>query len=541
VSTVYTGARVFTAGEPAWADAVAVVGDRIACVGAEADAREAAGPGAEVVELDGGVVLPGFVDGHAHLLMSGAAELRANLHGARDLPEIARRLRIWSGEHPVAPRVLGQGWQFSAVPGGVPTRQLLDSIIPDRPAYLDAADYHSVWVNTAALCELGITAATPDPVGGAIVRDATGEATGHLVETAALELVWPYLAGVATDTDRDAHLAAAMSAYSACGVTGAVDMALDGDALAAMARAERAGTLTVRIVAHWLVPRSGTAADQLAQVAEAARLAERHRSSRLRVTGIKLIVDGVIDGCTAALSEPYANGTNADPIWDYEALAPVVAAADAAGLQVALHAIGDKAVRIALDALEHAAEVNGPRPRRHRIEHLEYTDPADVPRLARLGITASMQPVHADPAIQDNWRAMLGDSRVERGFAWPEFVDAGARLALGTDTPTAPYHPLRNMYVAATRRSAIDPALPPNLPRYALPLADAVRHATRDAAWACGADDRGRLEAGLLADLVVLDRDPFADGPQALLDAQILWTVVGGRQVGGAHLVNLAT
>jgi predicted amidohydrolase YtcJ len=541
MNAVYTGARVFTASEPAWADAVAVVGDRIVHVGTEADAREAAGAGAEVVELDGGVVLPGFVDGHAHLLMSGAAELRANLHGARDLPEIARRLRAWAGEHPDAPRVLGQGWSFSAVPGGVPTRQLLDAIVPDRPAYLDAADYHSEWVNSAALRELGITADTPDPVGGAIVRDAAGEATGHLVETAALELVWPYFASIATDADRDAHLAAAMSAYSACGVTGAVDMALDGDALAAMARAERAGTLTVRIVAHWLVSRGGTAADHLAQVAEAARLAERHRSPRLRVTGIKLIVDGVIDGCTAALSEPYANGTSADPIWEYDALAPVVAAADAAGLQVALHAIGDKAVRIALDALEHAAEVNGPRPRRHRIEHLEYTDPADVPRLARLGVTASMQPVHADPAIQDNWRAMLGDSRVERGYPWPEFVDAGARLALGTDTPTAPYHPLRNMYVAATRRSAIDPALPPNLPRYALPLADAVRHATRDAAWACGADDRGRLEAGLLADLVVLDRDPFADGPQALLDAQILRTVVGGRQFGGPQRVNLAT
>jgi predicted amidohydrolase YtcJ len=538
VNTVYTGARVFTAGEPAWADAVAAVGDRIAYVGGEAGAREAAGPGAEVVELDGGVVLPGFVDGHAHLLMSGAAELRANLHTARDFGEIARRLRAWADAHPEAPRVLGHGWMFSAVPGGAPTRQLLDAVIPDRPAYLDAADYHSVWVNTAALHELGIAADTPDPVGGAIVRDAAGEATGHLVETAALELVWPHLAGLTTDADRDAHLAAAMSAYAAGGVgreaggvTGAVDMALDSDALAAMARADPS---TLRIVAHWLVARSGSTADHLAQVAEAAALAERHRSPWLRVTGIKLIVDGVIDGCTAALSEPYANGTSADPIWDLDALAPVVTAADAAGLQVALHAIGDKAVRIALDALEHAAGVNGPRPRRHRIEHLEYTDPADVPRLARLGVTASMQPVHADPAIQDNWRAMLGDSRVERGYPWPEFVDAGARLALGTDTPTAPHQPLHNMYVAATRRSAIDPALPPNLPRYALPLADAIRHATRDAARSCRADDRGRLEAGLLADLVVLDRDPFTEGPEALLEAKVLHTVVGGSEVGNS-------
>ncbi|WP_232660282.1 amidohydrolase [Pseudonocardia sp. TRM90224] len=530
---VYVGARVFTAGEPAWADAIAVVGERIAYVGDEVGAREAAGSGAEIVELDGGVVLPGFVDGHAHLLMSGAAELRANLHGAPDMPEIARRIRAWADEHLDAPRVLGQGWSFSAVPDGRPARQLLDSIVPDRPAYLDAADYHSVWVNTAALRELGVTAATPDPVGGVIVRDASGEATGHLVETAGLELVWPFLAGIATDADRDAHLAAAMAAYSGCGVTGAVEMALDGDGLAAMARAERAGASTVRVAAHWLVPRGGSAADHLAQVAEAAALAERHRSPWLRVTGVKLIVDGVIDGCTAALSEPYANGNNAEPIWDLDALAPVVAAADAAGLQVAMHAIGDKAVRIALDALEHAAERNGPRPRRHRIEHLEYTDPADVPRLARLGVTASVQPVHADPAIQDNWRAMLGDSRVDRGFPWPEFVDAGATLALGTDTPTAHYHPLRNMYVAATRRSAIDPALPPNVPRYALPLVDAIRHATADAAWSCRAADQGRLVVGMLADLVVLDRDPFTEGPQALLDARVLRTVVGGQETGG--------
>ena len=146
-----------------------------------------------------------------------------------------------------------------------------------------------------------------------------------------------------------------------------------------------------------------------------------------------------------------------------------------------------------------------------------------------------MQPVHADPAVQANWRAMLGDHRVDRGFAWPEFVETGAPLALGTDTPTAPYQPLRNMYVAATRCSAIDPDLPPNIPRFALPLADAVRHATRDTAWSCRADaERGRLAPGLLADLVVVDRDPFAHGPQSLLDARVAHTVVGGRDVGTA-------
>lgn len=187
--TIYLGGRVFTATEPAWADAVAVVDGRIACVGTAAYARAAAGPDADVVELPGGVVLPGFVDGHAHLLMSGEAELRANLRTAGDLDEIARRLRSWAAANPAAPRVLGYGWLFSAVPGATPTRQLLDAIVPDRPVYLDANDYHSVWVNTAALRELGVTADSPDPVGGEIVRDPSGEPTGHLVETAVQELV----------------------------------------------------------------------------------------------------------------------------------------------------------------------------------------------------------------------------------------------------------------------------------------------------------------------------------------------------------------
>jgi predicted amidohydrolase YtcJ len=216
-----------------------------------------------------------------------------------------------------------------------------------------------------------------------------------------------------------------------------------------------------------------------------------------------------------------------------DALTPVVAAADAAGLQVALHAIGDKAVRIALDALEHAADVNGPRPRRHRIEHLEYTDPADIPRVARLGVTASMQHVHADPAIQDNWRAMLGDARVERRFAWPEFVDAGARLSLGTDTPTAPYHPLRNLYVAATRRSAIDPAAPPTCRTMRSPsrTRPGTPPVTRPGP-ALGRRPRAAGE-GPARRPGGLDRDPFAEGPDVLLDARVLHTVVDGRRVGG--------
>lgn len=528
-----TGGRVFTSDPDAlWAEALVVEGDRVAFVGDAAAARDAAGDDAEIIDLAGGVAMPGFVDGHAHLLMTGAALLKAQLRTAESLDEIRRRLVEWRSANPDAPRVLGISWQFGALPNATPHKDMLDDLFPDVPVYLDANDLHSTWVNSAALRELGITDDTPDPIGGEIVRDpVTGEATGHLQENATVEMVWPLLSRVG-DSARDAHLAATLQAYNETGVTTSVDMALEGAALAAMRRAEQNGTLTVRVMGHWIVHRDPDPAQELEQVATAVRMASETQSDLLQVMGIKIIVDGTIDGCTAALLEPYTTGTNAEPIWDAASLERVVTAADAAGLQIALHAIGDRAIRIAIDALEHAAAVNGPRERRHRIEHLEYTDEADVVRLAPLGITASMQPVHIDPAIYSNWGEMLGDPRANRGFAWREFLDAGTTLAFGTDTPTAPYEPLHNMYIAATRKSPGDPTLAPHRPDNALPLEEAVVHGTRDSAWASFLQDRvGMLRPGLFADLIVLDSDPFAVEPEALLTAQVVRTLLGGRTV----------
>jgi hypothetical protein len=369
-------------------------------------------------------------------------------------------------------------------------------------------------------------------VGGEVVRDPiTREATGWLLETAANAYVYP-ATDRTDDRSLDGYLAAAMAAYTASGVTTAVDMGLSAPMLAALHRAELAGTSTLRVIGHWLVHRTGDLDQELAKVTEAIELVQRHRSDVLRVAGIKIVVDGTIDGCTAALSLPYSDGTMADPIWDPAALTAVVTAADAAGLQVALHAIGDHAVHIALDALEHAARVNGASGRRHRIEHLEYAEAADIARLGPLGVTASMQPVHLDPAIMPNWVAMLGAERAHNGFAWPEYIAHGATLAFGTDTPTAPHQPLPNMYIAATRRSPDHPHLHPHRPEWARPLDEAIVHATADAAWASFADEAlGTLQAGMLADLVVLDRDPFAAGPDSLLATTVTRTVLGGRTV----------
>lgn len=529
--TLYTNAAVFTA-DGAPAEAFVVEGSQFIHVGDDAGARNAAGKGAVEVDLEGRFVLPGFVDAHTHLLMTGQALQKVQLRDAASLAELQQRLRDAAAASD-APRILGAGWLHSALDGQPPTRQLLDAAVPDRPVYLDANDLHSVWVNSAALAELGIDNDTPDPIGGRIGRDpGTGEADGMLYETAVQQIIWPALAAQATDQDRDAQLEEAFANYLAVGVTSAVDMAVQDDDLAAFRRAmeRRNGTLPIRVKGHLLVARHEAESDNLAQVAKAAWLAAELHSDWLQICGIKLMVDGVIDSCTAAMKEPYADGSSAEPVWDRASLTPVVVAADAAGLQIALHAIGDEASDIALDALEEAYRRNGPRDRRHRIEHLETVTKANVSRLAALGVVASMQPVHADPAIQDTWRSMLGDHRCERAFPWTEFTEAGATLALSTDAPTAPHQPLPNMYIAATRRSALDPALEANLPRYALELADAFCHATRDAAYSCRAEDRqGRIATGYLADFTVLDTNPLQADAAELLTNSTRLTVVGGK------------
>ncbi len=435
--------------------------------------------------------------------------------------------------NPDVPRVRAHGWLHSAI-GRHPDRHMFDEIVSDRPVYANSSDFHAIWMNTAALKELGITRDVQDPPGGSYAKDEQGEPTGYVDETAMHYQVWPMLAAVAEgDAERDEFLEQALLGYRRCGVSTTVDMGIEEPMLAAMARAEKAGTLTGRIIGHWMMNPSTDHDENMAQVRRAVEAARTHHSDRFRMTGLKLVLDGTIDGCTATVGKPYVDGSQPPPIWSRELAIPVVIAADAAGLQVAMHAIGDEAVRIAIDCVEEAIRVNGPKIRRHRIEHLEVVDRADIDRLAALGITASMQPVHADPAIMDNWRAMLGgDERIDRGFPWPEMTDAGAVLAFGSDSPTAPANPLANMFIAATRRSAFDPDLEPNIEQYKLPLAQAIVHATRDSAWACFAEQQvGSLSAGMLADFVVVDRNVFERPVEELLQATVTRTVVGGQTI----------
>jgi predicted amidohydrolase YtcJ len=309
-----------------------------------------------------------------------------------------------------------------------------------------------------------------------------------------------------------------------------VEMAMDGNAWDALqVLREKDGELPIRLAAHWIIAPSETEEGNLKQVDKAIELHKQFNvetSPNLRIAGIKVICDGVIDACTAALREPYSNGVSCDSLWSAEMLDPVVRKADAAGLQCALHAIGDGAIKIAIDALEK----NGTPGSRHRIEHLELASSEDAKRLGRLGITASIQPVHADPAILRAWTRLLGEHRCGRAFAYKDFQEGGARLALGSDAPTAPYDPLPNLYTATTRRSARQPESTEKVnEHFALSLASAISAATAGSAYSCFADAwTGRLAKGLKADFVVVDMEWNAD---KLLEAKVQETWLEGRKV----------
>ena len=531
-----TGGRIFTADpDRPWAEAMLIDGSKITRVGSNEIITEYDDTEVEHLDIEGGLVVPGFVDGHVHVAMTGSSMLKAQLQGAGSLEEIQKRVLEWARANPDAPRVLGTNWVHGDIPDATPTREMLDVIVPDRPVYLEAFDFHSSWLNTAALNELGITRDTPDPIGGRFVRDPeTGEATGHLLENASVNYVWTLLNNMAPQI-RDQHVSTAIEAFTRAGITGVVEMALEEPDLESLARIQARGDLTIRIVAHVIIWRTGDADEELALVNRAIELADQYKGDLLRVGGIKIIADGTIDNCTAALSKPYSNGQNSGPIWDAEALNHVVAAADAANLQVAIHAIGDATITLAVDAIENAMRINGTFARRHRIEHLEYAGQEDIDRMGALAITASMQPVHVDPEFLDNWSIMLGPERANQGWAWPLYQAAGSTLAFGTDTPTAPYLPLINMYLASTRKSPAKPDIPAIRPDWVLTLEQAIHCGTRESAWAARLDHvTGMLKPGLAADLVVLDRDVISGGPPALLEANVQLTMKDGEIVFSA-------
>ncbi|ATY59262.1 amidohydrolase family [Cordyceps militaris] len=539
--TILHNGRVFLAADGETPDRFAsvvvldAVTGKITHVGDETDAaviKAKAAPGAILHDIQGRVVLPGFVDGHMHLCQTGAGLEKLNLRSSKNLGEIQAAIRAWAAKHPELPRILCRGWFHPSTGGNELATQIDGLDVPgkSRPVYIDADDLHSSWLNTAALDEMGVSN-MEDPPGGHIRRDADGKPSGVMQETAALGIVWPFLHSKRTVEERQRHVQAALDAYIASGYAGVVDMAMgDEDWTTLQQYRQEHGELPIWVAAHWLILPQPSPEDTIRQVDRAIELQTQYNrltSPRFRIAGIKIVGDGVIDACTAAMQQPYShNNQSVAPVWTREALEPVLRRADTAGLQIAIHAIGDATIKLAIDALEAVGNPAG----RHRIEHLETTAPEDVPRLGALGITASVQPVHLDPASLAAWEKLLGKARCGHVFPYAAFAEHGAELALGTDSPTAPYNPLANLYVATTRRSALERNMTTQTtPQFALSLAAAVAASTRGSARSCFAEDRaGQLRPGWEADLVLVDMEWDAE---KLLDAKVAETWIRGKKM----------
>ena len=534
VDVIVINGKVYAAdGGADLAEAVAIRGNKVIRVGSNREIQRLKRAQTVVVDARGGAVMPGFIDAHAHLISGGLSLDQISLGDAATVDEIKDTIRVWSEAHPERAWITGRGWYYQPFNGAMPTRQMLDALVPDRPAYLIAYDGHTGWANTKALKAAGITRRTKSPANGAIVKDSRGEPTGALKE-AAMTLMTA-AAPKPTEEDRLAAARAAIDEAHRFGITSVQDAGGTAGDLDLFDRLRKRKELTLRVYQALRADATLTEAnlDELEQVR--TRFAD---DPVLKTGAIKLIADGVIESHTAAMLEPYANrpGIKGDARFTPEQLNKVVAMLDKRGWQIMTHAIGDAAVRMSLDAYQSAAKAH-PAPergRRHRIEHIETIDPADVPRFGKLGVVASFQPVHATPSPTpgDVWSVNIGEARASRGWMWNSIARSGGRLAFGSDWPVMTLDPLKGLHVAVTR--ATQDGLPEGgwIPSERLTLRRAIDAYTRDAAWASFDELRkGVLARDMLADIVVLTDDIFSGPASRLTTTEVAVTIVDGKVV----------
>jgi predicted amidohydrolase YtcJ len=530
------GGAVYPVDAPrTWATAVGVKGGRIIYVGSDSVPDGIIGPGTEVVDLRGRMVLPGFQDGHVHLLAGGVELGECTLFTLRSAAAIADSIRACAAARPDAPWVRGAGWELTAFPDANPSRALLDRIVGDRPAIFDAADGHSAWANSKALDLAGITRQTRDPPDGRIERDPhTGEPSGTLRESA-IRLV-SHLLPERTDAELSAGLERAQRLANEAGITSAYEAWAPQSYLRAYVAADLAKRLTLRIIAAVDAEPDSTGIDGLVYRLRDWR--ELYTTPRVRPIAAKLYQDGVIESGTAALLAPYlGRGIDAGkPIYAQPRLDSLAAALDLEEWQVHVHAIGDRAIRMTLDAFEHAMEENGPRDSRHTITHLQLIDPADLPRFRRLGVVANFEPFWAngDEYLTKLAEPALGRSRSRWLYPIGSSVRAGAVVSGGSDWSVSSLAPLDGIQVAITRRepSTGGATPPPWLPEEVVDLSAAIAMYTINAAYQNHQErETGSIEVGKLADLVILQKNLFEVAPGDIHSVRVMRTILEGRTV----------
>ena len=512
------------------ADSVAVRDGRIVAVGTRADVRPMVDTGTEVVELHGETLLPGFGDAHIHPIDGGMLADRCDLHDLADAPAYLEAIARYASAHPERHWILGGGWSLSAFPRGEPEGARLDGVVGERPAFLESNDGHVAWASSRALELAGVSAETPDPPDGRIIRDAHGVPTGALVD-GATELVTRHLPA-ATHQDWVRWLRAGQAQLHRWGITAWQDAHVEPPQLAAYREGAEAGWLTARIVAaQWWERNLG-----LEQIEGFERLRTEAAIGRLRAGSVKLMLDGILESGTALLTSPYL-GADADagvPFIEPELLREAVVELDRRGFQAHFHAVGDGAARLALDAVEEARRRNGPSDARHHVAHLELIHPDDLPRFAELDVTANIQPFWAvnDDQMRDLRLPVLGPERNPWQFVFGSLRRAGARIAGGSDWTVTTANPLLEMEVAIRRVAPDARDDEPFLPDERLTLDEALAAFTIGSAYVNHLDhETGSIEVGKLADLVLLDRDIRAPDAGLLSEATVRATWIEGEPV----------
>lgn len=515
--------------------AIAVRGDRIVEVGPDAAIRAHVGPRTRVIELRGRTVTPGFGDAHIHPVHGGLARMRCELHEITGVDNYERIIATYARQHPDEPWIRGGGWSMDDFAGGNPHRSTLDRLVPDRPVSLSSRDGHSVWANSRALEISGITADTPDPADGRIIRDPDGSPSGALHEGAA-DMVARFEPDD-TPADLEAALLASQAYLHSLGITAWQDAIVSpGVEEAAYVAVAGRGLLTARVVGAMWWERDQDAAAQIE-----AFVARRAATSigRYAATSVKLMMDGVLENFTGALLEPYLDAegratdnrglSQIDPV----GLRSWVPRLDALGFQAHFHAIGDRAVREALDAVEAARRANGPSDTRPHIAHIQLIHPDDIVRFRALDVAANAQPLWACHEGQmDNLTIPFLGDRWRWQYPFGSLKAAGAVIAMGSDWSVSTPNPLLEMEVAVER---VWPAhrgeVQPFLPEQRLDLIDALAAFTAGSAYVNHLDETGTLEVGKLADLAIIDRDLFDRGAGAIGEARVVGTLVGGEWV----------
>jgi predicted amidohydrolase YtcJ len=519
------------------AEALAISGDRLLAVGSNAEIRALGLPDTAVLDLHGRLVIPGFQDSHLHF--PGPSVNEVDLVGADTLQQFQQRIADFARSHRMLPWIVGAGWGYALFPNQKPDKKYLDSIVSDRPVYVSERDGHMGLANSKALALAGITGDTPDPPNGRIMRDGTGQPTGELKE-AAQELITSHIPP-RSDEDRYESLLQHMDEAASYGLTAVQDAALEMRDWPVFERALAAGKVKLRFrFAPLILPTEGgfpknhklerplTEAD----LASYRQLRETFRGPLFKFGSIKGFLDGTVDAKTAAMFHPYVGGGTGIPFWEQDDLNHTVALYDQEGFQVMLHAIGDRAINMALNAFEYAQQTNRTSGRRHRIEHVEVPAAADLPRFRQLGVIASTQAMFANPddTTLKNFAAVLGPERAAHADDFKQFDDAGAVQAFGSDWPVFSDQVLPAIYCAVTRMTPQGTPAGGWYPGNRISVAAALRHFTRDGAYASFDENvRGTLSAGKLADFVVLSQDLLKIAPQQILQTRVLLTVMGGR------------